>query len=130
MEKKNTNFDLLEWVKFGEEQGAGEVFLNSINFDGNRKGYDIKLIKLVSENINIPIIAMGGVGEWRHLVDGVNKGNAQSVAAGNIFHYSEHSTRKAKEYMINSGIHMRPIYFFHLSSPREIKYKTDFTNND
>ena len=129
--KKDTDLDLLKWINDGIKKGSGEIFLNSINYDGNKKGYDLKLIELVSKKTNVPVIAMGGVGEWQHLVDGIKKGKAQSVAAGNIFHYSEHSTRKAKEYMISSGIQMRPIYFYHLNSPRKIKYRTNtFSNND
>ena len=71
----------------------------------------------------MPVIAMGGVGDWQHLVDGVKDGGASAVAAGNIFHYSEHSTKKAKEFMIESGVNCRKPEFYKLNSTRWIKYK-------
>ena len=65
---------------------------------------------------------MGGVNKWSHFKDGIFKGKAQSVAAGNIFHYSEHSTKEAKDYLIKEGIRMRPSEFHKLNSARKIKY--------
>ena len=123
--KIETNCDLLDWVKYGVKQGAGEILLNSVEHDGGKKGYNLELIKLVSSNVKVPTIAMGGVGIWKHFLEGIKIGKAQSVAAGNIFHYTEHSTKKAKEYLIKSGIQMRPTYFYGLNSPRNVKYKVN-----
>ena len=91
--------------------------LNSIK---SQKFYNIEFIKMIRSTIKVPIVAMGGVGEWIHLVEGVNAG-AQSVAAGNIFHFTEHSTKKAKEFMIKSGIEMRPTYFYQLNTSRKVR---------
>lgn len=95
-----------EWARKAVELGAGEILLNSIDHDGARKGYDIKSIKKVCEVVNVPVIAFGGVFTWNHLVEGLNAG-ASAVAAANIFHYTEQSTRKAKTYLANVGIFVR-----------------------
>ena len=95
------------WAFIAEEQGAGEIFLNSIDRDGSKNGYDLQLIKLIVDTVNIPVIACGGVGHWQHFVDGIIHGDASAVSAANILHYTEHSTQKAKAYMIEAGIDMR-----------------------
>jgi len=87
--------------------GAGEIFLNCIDRDGFRQGYELTLLKGVIEAVDLPVIAMGGVLTWQHLVDGVVIGGADAVAAANIFHYTEHSTKKAKEFMRQAGIDVR-----------------------
>ena len=114
--------DLIEWLKFIEKEGAGEILINSVHNDGNRNGYDLDLLRLVSSETSLPVIAMGGVNKWSHFKDGICKGKVQSVAAGNIFHYSEHSTKEAKDYLIKEGIQMRPSEFYKLNSARKIKY--------
>lgn len=104
---KSANLSPFDWAKQAEEYGAGEIFLNCIDHDGNRQGYDLNLIRKVVDTVNIPVIAMGGVLTWDHLVDGVIKGGAEAVAAANIFHYTEHSTKKAKQAMQEAGIDVR-----------------------
>ena len=96
-----------EWAKEVEERGAGEIFLNSVDQDGMKQGYDLELIRQVSDAVRIPVIACGGVGQFEHLVDGVEKGHASAVAAGNIFHYTEHSTIVAKAYLQNKDVPVR-----------------------
>ena len=96
-----------DWAKRAEEMGAGEIFLNCIERDGFREGYDLKLLQKVVQSVKIPVIAMGGVLNWQHLVDGIKIGGADAVAAANIFHYTEHSTKKAKDFLRNSGIDVR-----------------------
>lgn len=105
--KNPTGWSAVNWAKKGEELGVGEIFLNCIDHDGFRQGYNIDLLKSVTEAVNIPVIAMGGVLTWQHLVDGILKGNASAVAAANIFHYTEHSTKKAKDFMRQAGIDVR-----------------------
>lgn len=100
--------DVVTWAKKAQYLGAGELFINSINHDGNRKGYDLDLIKELAKNINIPIIAMGGVFKWKHLKEGIEAG-ASGVAAANIFHYTEHSTRKAKRFLLSEGMNFRKL---------------------
>jgi imidazole glycerol-phosphate synthase subunit HisF len=100
---------LVNVVRVVEEYGAGELLITSIDCDGAQKGYDLGLIKTISEQVHIPVIAFGGVGKWEDLVDGVTKGKANAVAAGNIFHYLEQSTREAKKFMFQSGINVRKL---------------------
>lgn len=95
------------WAKKVQEFGAGEIFLNSIDHDGNRKGYHLSLIKEVVEAVSIPVIAMGGVLTWNHLIQGVEHTDASAVAAANIFHYTEHSTKKAKRALLNKKLNFR-----------------------
>lgn len=102
-----TEVDPMSWAKTAQQMGAGEIFLNCIERDGFRQGYDLSLVKQVVAAVTIPVIAMGGVLTWQHLVDGVLVGNADAVAAANIFHYTEFSTKKAKRFMIESGIPVR-----------------------
>jgi imidazole glycerol-phosphate synthase subunit HisF len=97
----------VDWAKAAEARGAGELFVNSIDHDGARQGYDLALIRSVAEAVEVPVIAFGGVFTWDHLVAGVREGRAEAVAAANIFHYTEHSTKKAKEHMRASGIDVR-----------------------
>lgn len=104
---EDIGLDVVSWARKVEEAGAGEIFLTSIDQDGSYKGYDIPLIKSVSEAVKIPVIASGGVGEWEHLVEGINKGGASAVSVGNKFHFIEHSTMHAKKYMREHGINLR-----------------------
>jgi cyclase len=105
--REPTDLSPLEWAAKAQEKGAGEIFLNCIDRDGFRQGYDLALLKSVVEAVDIPVVAMGGVLTWQHLVDGVTNGGADAVAAANIFHYTEHSTKKAKEFMRQAGIDVR-----------------------
>lgn len=105
----NTGKDVLEWVKEVKQIGVGEIFLNSMDHDGNRKGYNIPLIKKSVEAVNIPVIAMGGVLTWNHMIQGVLETDAAAVAAANIFHYTEHSTKKAKRALLNKNLNFRKL---------------------
>lgn len=102
-----TGLNPVEWAQRCSELGAGEIFLNSIDRDGSRAGYDIELIKSITSAVNIPVIACGGVGNFSHFAPGILEGGASAVAAGNIFHHIEHSTIFAKAHMHNSGIDVR-----------------------
>ena len=117
-----TNTNPIDWAKKAEKLGAGEIFLTSIDHDGGRKGYDLELLKKVSASVSIPVIAFGGVGKWEHFVEGIKIGNANSVSAGNIFHYTEQSTYEAKMHMINAGLNVRTPIFYKIPSPRNPKY--------
>ena len=95
------------WSKQVESLGAGEIFLNSIDRDGSKQGYDIDLIRRVTGAVKIPVIACGGVGNYSHFAPGIVEGCASAVAAANIFHYIEHSTIVAKAHLLQSGVDIR-----------------------
>ncbi len=105
--RNKTGIDVLEFAKKMEESGAGELLVTSMDKDGTQIGYDIELISKISSNINIPLIASGGVGNLDHLVDGIKLGNASAVLAASIFHYGKYSIRDAKEYLDSKGIPVR-----------------------
>ena len=87
--------------------GAGELLLTSMDRDGTKVGFDIDLTKLISDAVEVPIIASGGVGNLQHLVDGVLLGGADAVLAASIFHYGEYTIREAKEFMSNNNVEIR-----------------------
>lgn len=105
--KNPTGMHPVAWAKRVESLGAGEVLLNSIDRDGTKQGYDLALIKMVSQAVSIPVIACGGVGRMEHFVEGVAVGGAQAVAAANIFQFTEHSTIIAKAYLKRAGVDVR-----------------------
>jgi cyclase len=105
--KVDTGIKVSDWVKKIEHLGAGEILINSVERDGSRKGYDLDLLNLVSSNVNIPVIACGGVGDIRHLASGILDGHCQAVAAANIFQHTEHSTIAAKAIMNKLGVQVR-----------------------
>lgn len=105
--KNRTNLTPIQWAKQVEKLGAGEIFLNSIDRDGSKKGYDTNLIRMVTEAVSLPVIACGGVGSYKDFASGILDGGASAVAASNIFHYIEHSTIVAKAHLIQAGIDIR-----------------------
>jgi cyclase len=105
--REPTGVSPIDWARRAEAAGAGEVYLTSIDHDGDRAGYDLELVRSVVDSVGIPVIAFGGVSTWQHLVDGIVVGGAEAVAAANIFHYTEHSTKKAKEHLWRSGVDVR-----------------------
>lgn len=121
--REDTGVPAVEWAHRAEAHGAGEILLTSIDNDGMRKGYDLALMKSVSDVVRIPVIAFGGVGHWSHLAAGVQEGGVDAVSAGNIFHFTEHSTKKAKEYLREAGLDMRDTFFYKVSIPRRPRYK-------
>src|SRR5690606_14366158 len=92
-----TGMDVLEWVQQGEELGAGEVVLNSIDADGTNEGYDNELNRTVAERVGIPVIASGGAGELSHLRDALVEGKADAALAASIFHFGRYRIAEAKE---------------------------------
>lgn len=115
--------DARAWAAEAVDRGAGEILLNEIEHDGDKRGYDIDLVRLISDAVDVPVIAFGGVANWDHLVEGVRQGHAHAVAAGNIFHYTEHSTKKAKEFMAAAGLPVRGTTFYKVTMPRRPSYK-------
>ena len=105
--RNSTGLDVLNYAKEVEELGAGEILLTSMDRDGTKKGYDLELTELVSNSVNIPVIASGGVGKLDHLYDGLKKGKASAVLAASIFHFGEFSINDAKKYLESKGIPVR-----------------------
>jgi cyclase len=105
--RNNTGLDAIAWAKQVESLGAGEILLTSMDRDGTKNGFDLALTRQVSEAVQIPVIASGGVGNLQHLADGVTEGKADAVLAASIFHYGEYTVKQAKEYMRSRGIEVR-----------------------
>ncbi len=105
--RKSTGVDVSVWAKKMQLHGAGEILLTSMDRDGTRKGFNLPLTRAVSDALDIPVIASGGVGDLNHLAEGVLQGHADAVLAASIFHYGEYTVRQAKEYMRKQGIEVR-----------------------
>ena len=105
--RNNSGIDALEYAKKMEENGAGELLVTSMDRDGTQVGYDIELMSQISSNVNIPIIASGGVGNLDHLVEGIKLGKASAVLAASIFHYGKYSLKEAKEFLNSKKIPVR-----------------------
>ncbi len=105
--RKPTGLDAVEWAKKMQAYGAGEILLTSMDSDGTKIGFNLPLTRAVSDAVDVPVIASGGVGNLQHLVDGVIEGHADAVLAASIFHFGEYTVRQAKEAMRAAGIEVR-----------------------
>lgn len=105
--RKPTGLDAIEWAKKMADYGAGEILLTSMDRDGTKIGFDLELTAAISDAVNIPVIASGGVGNLDHLAEGVSKGKADAVLAASIFHFGEYSVEEAKRHMAARGIEVR-----------------------
>lgn len=105
--RKATGLDAVEWAKKMQSLGAGEILLTSMDQDGQKKGFDLALTRAVTDALEIPVIASGGVGNLQHLADGVKLGGADAVLAASIFHFGEYTVQQAKQYMAQQGIEVR-----------------------
>jgi imidazole glycerol-phosphate synthase subunit HisF len=102
-----TGLNAVEWARKMEAMGAGELLLTSMDRDGTKSGFDLELTRAISDAVDIPIIASGGVGNLQHMVDGITIGRADAVLAASIFHFGEYSVDQAKHYMQQHGIEVR-----------------------
>ena len=102
-----TGIDAVEWASEAAALGAGEILLTSMDRDGAKTGFDLKLTRAVVEAVDVPVIASGGVGTLRHLVEGITEGGADAVLAASIFHYGEFTIGQAKAAMRGAGIEVR-----------------------
>ena len=105
--RKNTGLDAVTWAKQMADFGAGEILLTSMDRDGTKSGFDLALTRAVSDAVDVPVIASGGVGNLDHLADGVQQGGADAVLAASIFHYGEYTVGQAKARMAERGIPVR-----------------------
>ncbi len=105
--RKPTGINAVEWAEKMAALGAGEILLTSMDRDGTRDGFELDVTRAITDAVNIPVIASGGVGNLDHLVDGVLKGGADAVLAASIFHFGEYTVPEAKAYMAERGIEVR-----------------------
>ena len=105
--RKPTGIDAIEWAQRMTDYGAGEILLTSMDRDGTRDGFDLALTCAISDAVNVPVIASGGVGNLQHLADGVTIGKADAVLAASIFHFGEYTVGEAKQHMADCGIEVR-----------------------
>jgi len=105
--RKPTGLDAVEWARRMVAYGAGEILLTSMDRDGTRDGFDLALTRAISDAVEVPIIASGGVGNLDHLADGVIDGRADAVLAASIFHFGEYTIAEAKQRMAERGIEVR-----------------------
>jgi imidazole glycerol-phosphate synthase subunit HisF len=102
-----TGIDALWWAKEGEKLGAGELVVNSIDADGTKDGYELKLTRMIADAVGIPVIASGGAGKPEHLYEVLTEGHADAALVASIVHYGEYTCRQLKEYLQGRGIKMR-----------------------
>jgi cyclase len=102
-----TDLDAVEWAIEGTRRGAGEILLTSMDADGTKDGYDLKLTRTISEAVNVPVIASGGAGTLDHMAEAVTEGKADAVLAASIFHFGEFTIREVKEYLKSKNIEVR-----------------------
>ena len=105
--RKPTELDAVDWAKEVASRGAGEILLTSMDRDGTKIGFDLDLTRTVSEAVEIPVIASGGVGTLHHLVEGVREGKASAVLAASIFHFGEFTVGQAQQALAGAGIPAR-----------------------
>lgn len=105
--RKSTGLNAIDWAKKMVDYGAGELLITSMDKDGTKEGFDLELTRKISNSVDVPIIASGGVGNLNHLVDGVKLGGADAVLAASIFHFGEYSIRDAKDFMKQHSIEIR-----------------------
>jgi len=105
--RKATGLDAVQWALKMQMLGAGEILLTSMDKDGQKSGFDLALTRAVTDALEIPVIASGGVGNLQHLADGVTQGGADAVLAASIFHFGEYTVQQAKQYMAGQGIEVR-----------------------
>ena len=105
-----TGIDALRWARLGEELGAGELVVNSIDTDGTKEGYELKLTRMVADAVGIPVIASGGAGEPEHLYRAFTEGHADGAIVASIVHYGEYSCRQLKEHLHNRSVKVRMNY--------------------
>ncbi len=105
--RKPTGIDAVEWAVRMADYGAGEILLTSMDQDGMKKGFDLGVTRAISEEVSVPVIASGGVGNLQHLVDGVKEGKADAVLAASIFHFGEYTVPEAKQFMREQGVEVR-----------------------
>ena len=105
--RNQTKIRAIDWCIECQKRGAGELLLTSMDKDGTKSGFDIKILSQISNTTNIPIIASGGAGDLNHFYDAIKLGNADAVLAASVFHFGEYSIHQVKKFLKDNGIFMR-----------------------
>lgn len=105
--RKKTGLDALAWARRCEELGAGEICLNSIDADGTKNGYELKLTRMIADAVDIPVIASGGAGKPEHLYDVLTAGHASAALVASIIHYGQHTIGECKDFLATHGVKVR-----------------------
>ncbi|HWA36259.1 MAG TPA: imidazole glycerol phosphate synthase subunit HisF [Burkholderiales bacterium] len=105
--RKPTGLDAIEWAQRMVKAGAGEILLTSMDRDGTKAGFDLALTRAVSDAVQVPVVASGGVGKQEHFAEGVTTGGASAVLAASVFHFGELTVKQVKEHMKSRGIEVR-----------------------
>ena len=103
----DVGLDAVEWAKKAESLGAGEILLTSMDGDGTKAGYDLKLTRAIADAVSIPVIASGGAGKLEHFYDALTEGKADAALAASLFHYKELEITEVKEYLRGRGVSVR-----------------------
>jgi imidazole glycerol-phosphate synthase subunit HisF len=102
-----TGKDAIKWALEGVQRGAGEIVINSIDADGTREGYDLELLRLISSQVEVPVVASGGAGKLEHFTQAFDEGGAHAVLAASVFHYGTYTIRQVKEHLRDHGLPVR-----------------------
>ncbi|MBT4514321.1 MAG: imidazole glycerol phosphate synthase subunit HisF [Chloroflexi bacterium] len=103
-----TDLDAVKWARYGVEMGAGEILITSMDTDGQKDGYDLELLRAISDSVSVPVIASGGAGNLDHMYDALHEGHSDAVLAASIFHFGEYTVSEAKRYLAGRGLPVRP----------------------
>jgi imidazole glycerol-phosphate synthase subunit HisF len=106
--RKRTGMDAVEWACRGVELGAGELVVNSIDADGTRDGYELRLTRTIADAVGVPVVASGGAGNLEHMYQVLSEGRADAALAASIFHYGDFTVADAKRYLAERGVAVRP----------------------
>jgi len=102
-----TGMDAVQWAMDATARGAGELLVTSMDTDGHKKGYDIGLLRAISEAVTVPVVASGGAGEPKHMVEALTTGKADAVLAASIFHFGTYTIRQVKQHLAAAGVPVR-----------------------
>jgi cyclase len=104
-----TGLEVVAWAREVERLGAGEILLTSMDTDGTRRGYDLRMLRAVADAVTVPVIASGGAGELSHFYDALTAGRADAALAASLFHYRELTVGQVKSFLAERGVPVRPI---------------------
>lgn len=105
--REPSGMEIADWSRQAEAHGAGEILVTSIERDGFLQGYDLELCRAVTDAVSIPVLILGGAGNWQHMADGFETGGASAVCTQNIYHFTDASIRSAKTFLAKAGIEVR-----------------------